>query len=150
MYLIPNSDTTNISESEGSKFIAVKKEVINNGRDERKDLPESNNVLEEPENDIGVNNQIYDDQQVLDIPHSAKHFGESRTKRQQAVVNAFKHAWKGYKKFAWGHDHLKPISEGYHDWFGLGLTIVDSLDTMYLMGLTKGGEKRRNDGKSLN
>lgn len=58
--------------------------------------------------------------------------------RQKAVVDAFKHAWKGYKQFAWGHDHLKPISEGYHDWFGLGLTIVDTLDTMYIMDLTKG------------
>lgn len=60
------------------------------------------------------------------------------TDKQRAVVAAFKHAWKGYKQFAWGHDHLKPISEGYHDWFGLGLTIVDALDTLYIMHLTKG------------
>lgn len=53
-------------------------------------------------------------------------------------MEAFKHAWRGYKQFAWGHDHLKPISEGYHNWFGLGLTIVDSLDTMYIMGLKNG------------
>lgn len=62
------------------------------------------------------------------------------TERQKAVVAAFKHAWKGYKQFAWGHDHLKPISEGYYDWFGLGLTIVDALDTLYIMHLTKGIE----------
>lgn len=60
------------------------------------------------------------------------------TLRQQAVVKAFQHAWKGYKQFAWGHDHLKPISGGYSDWFGLGLTIVDSLDTMFIMGLEEG------------
>lgn len=54
------------------------------------------------------------------------------------MLKAFKHAWKGYKEFAWGHDHLKPISEGYHDWFGLGLSIVDSLDTIFIMGLKKG------------
>lgn len=58
--------------------------------------------------------------------------------RQQAVIKAFRHAWKGYKKFAWGHDHLKPIAESYHDWFGLGLTIVDSLDTIFIMGLKEG------------
>ncbi|KAK9500040.1 hypothetical protein O3M35_001382 [Rhynocoris fuscipes] len=57
--------------------------------------------------------------------------------RQSAVIEAFKHAWKGYVKFAWGHDHLKPISQRPHDWFKLGLSIVDSLDTMYLMGLKK-------------
>lgn len=58
--------------------------------------------------------------------------------RQRAVVSAFRHAWKGYKDFAWGHDHLKPISQTYNDWFHLGLTIIDSLDTMYIMGLTEG------------
>lgn len=51
---------------------------------------------------------------------------------------AFKHSWNGYKKYAWGHDNVKPISRRYHEWFGLGLTIVDSLDTMYIMGLNDG------------
>lgn len=50
---------------------------------------------------------------------------------------AFQHAWKGYTTYAWGHDHLKPISRSAHNWFGLGLTMVDALDTMYLMGLEK-------------
>jgi mannosyl-oligosaccharide alpha-1,2-mannosidase len=58
--------------------------------------------------------------------------------RQSAVVAAFRHAWKGYKKYAWGHDHLKPITGTFHDWFNLGLTIVDALDTIYIMGLTEG------------
>lgn len=34
--------------------------------------------------------------------------------RQKAVVKAFQHAWKGYRNFAWGHDHLKPISQTYN------------------------------------
>jgi Glycosyl hydrolase family 47 len=54
------------------------------------------------------------------------------------VATAMQHAWKGYKKFAWGHDHLKPISGAYHDWFHLGLTIVDSIDTLYIMNLKAG------------
>lgn len=58
--------------------------------------------------------------------------------RQRAVVGAFKHAWTGYKEYAWGHDNLKPISMGYNDWFGLGLTIVDALDTMYIMDMQEG------------
>ncbi|VDM70691.1 unnamed protein product, partial [Strongylus vulgaris] len=55
--------------------------------------------------------------------------------RQKAVVAAFQHAWQGYRKFAWGHDQLKPISGGYSDWFNTGLTIVDALDTAIIMGL---------------
>ncbi|KAL1421255.1 hypothetical protein MTO96_023231 [Rhipicephalus appendiculatus] len=55
--------------------------------------------------------------------------------RREAVVNAFRHAWKGYKAYAWGQDHLRPLSRTGHTWFGLGLTIIDGMDTMYLMGL---------------
>lgn len=58
--------------------------------------------------------------------------------RQYAVVESFKHAWRGYKEHAWGHDNLKPVSGMAFDWFSLGLTIVDSLDTAYIMGLTDG------------
>ncbi|OZC08108.1 glycosyl hydrolase family 47 [Onchocerca flexuosa] len=58
--------------------------------------------------------------------------------KQKAVVNAFKHAWEGYKKHAWGHDHLKPVSKSHNDWFGLGLTIIDSLSTAIIMGLDEG------------
>jgi endoplasmic reticulum Man9GlcNAc2 1,2-alpha-mannosidase len=65
-------------------------------------------------------------------------FSGPTTDRQRAVVEAMQHAWKGYKKFAWGHDHLKPISASYHDWFFLGLTIVDSVDTLYIMNLKNG------------
>lgn len=64
-----------------------------------------------------------------------KKFKGPTNKRQDAVVAAFKHAWKGYKTFAWGHDMLKPLSKSYHDWFSLGLTIVDALDTMIIMNL---------------
>ena len=54
-----------------------------------------------------------------------------------AVRAEFLHAWNGYKKYAWGHDDLKPLSRGYHDWYAepLLMTPVDALDTMILMGL---------------
>lgn len=53
------------------------------------------------------------------------------------VKQEFLHAWNGYKKYAWGHDTLKPLSKGYHDWYGesLLMTPVDALSTMMLMGL---------------
>ncbi|CRK91508.1 CLUMA_CG005170, isoform A [Clunio marinus] len=52
--------------------------------------------------------------------------------RQRAVVAAIKHSWTGYRNFAWGHDNLKPIAQSYSDWFGLGLQIIDALDTLYI------------------
>ncbi|KAI8119474.1 hypothetical protein FF38_02150 [Lucilia cuprina] len=82
----------------------------------------------------------------IDLKHLPKkqHFHGARNEKQEAVVNAFKHSWSGYKKYAWGHDNLKPISESSHDWFGLGLTLIDSLDTMYIMGLEDEFTEARN------
>lgn len=62
-------------------------------------------------------------------------FAGPGNERQHAVVAAFLHAWAGYKKYSWGHDMLRPISKTHSDWFGLGLTLVDALDTMYIMNL---------------
>ncbi len=63
---------------------------------------------------------------------------EPNKKKLAAEVKAeFLHAWNGYKKYAWGHDDLKPLSRSYHDWYAqpLLMTPVDSLDTMLIMDL---------------
>ncbi|XP_054876494.1 mannosidase, alpha, class 1B, member 1b isoform X2 [Poeciliopsis prolifica] len=57
------------------------------------------------------------------------------TERMEAVREAFRHAWKGYKEYAWGHDELRPVSRSYSEWFGLGLTLIDALDTMWILEL---------------
>ncbi|KAJ8938578.1 hypothetical protein NQ314_011437 [Rhamnusium bicolor] len=129
-----------------------RKDILKNIRNDPRDVEPNfnevvheNQVLEEPagaEIDNNVNKN-----QVLLPPKVEQRFTGPTTIRQQAVVKAFKHAWKGYKKFAWGHDHLKPISEGYNDWFGLGLTIVDSLDTIFIMGLKEDTKPRSYDLK---
>src|ERR1700730_737647 len=61
------------------------------------------------------------------------------------VRSEFLHAWNGYKKYAWGHDDLKPLSKGYHDWYAepLLMTPVDALDTMILMRLTAEAKQTR-------
>ncbi|XP_071389821.1 endoplasmic reticulum mannosyl-oligosaccharide 1,2-alpha-mannosidase-like [Centroberyx affinis] len=64
--------------------------------------------------------------------------------RLEAVREAFRHAWKGYKEFAWGHDELKPISKTFGEWFGLGLTLIDALDTMWILGLKEEFGEARN------
>ena len=67
----------------------------------------------------------------------------NHTDRQKAVVDAFRHAWKAYKRHAWGKDELMPVSKKSSDWFNLGLTLVDSLDTMWLMGLKEEFDEAR-------
>ena len=54
------------------------------------------------------------------------------------MIGAFRHSWSAYKKYAWGHDQLKPLSKSYEEWFGVGLTLLDALDTMYIMNLQDG------------
>lgn len=49
-----------------------------------------------------------------------------------------RHAWKAYRTYAWGYDELHPISKSPSPWFGVGLTIVDSIDTLYIMNMTEG------------
>ncbi|XP_035021719.1 mannosidase, alpha, class 1B, member 1b [Hippoglossus stenolepis] len=68
---------------------------------------------------------------------------ESETSRLETVRESFRHAWKGYKDFAWGHDELRPISKSYGEWFGLGLTLIDALDTMWILGLKEEFEEAR-------
>src|SRR5438067_888658 len=60
----------------------------------------------------------------------------SKPQLASEVRAEFMHAWNGYKKYAWGHDDLKPLSKTYHDWYDepLLMTPVDALDTMILMG----------------
>ncbi|CAF3343668.1 unnamed protein product [Rotaria socialis] len=48
-----------------------------------------------------------------------------------------KHAWKAYRTYAWGYDELQSISKIPSTWFGLGLTIIDSIDTLYIMNMTE-------------
>ncbi len=61
---------------------------------------------------------------------------ELRESRLDEVRDAFSHAWKGYKQEAWGHDELRPITGGYKTPFcGWAATMVDALDTLWIMGL---------------
>src|SRR3977135_2454173 len=61
------------------------------------------------------------------------------------VKAEFLHAWNGYKKYAWGHDDLKPLSKTYRDWYvqPLLMTPVDALDTMIIMGMKDEAAKTR-------
>lgn len=101
----------------------------------------------EPEIKNSVHHEVKKDPPIVDqnfaIDPSARHADMSfasgdlgpKNEKQQAVVNTMKWAWKGYKQYAWGKDEFKPISKTTETWFNLGLTLVDALDTMFLMGM---------------
>ena len=62
-----------------------------------------------------------------------------KVKLANEVKQEFLHAWKGYKKYAWGHDELLPLTKSYKDWYkeSLLLTPMDAFGTMEIMGLSK-------------
>ncbi|KAJ5168052.1 uncharacterized protein N7482_003646 [Penicillium canariense] len=61
---------------------------------------------------------------------------QERLQRLSTIKAEFKHAWAGYKKAAMGHDEVKPLSESFEDPFnGWGATLVDSLDTLWIMDM---------------
>lgn len=58
--------------------------------------------------------------------------------RRDAIVSAYKHAWHAYERDAMGADEYHPISHhgtNLSQAGGIGYTVVDSLDTMMIMGL---------------
>ncbi|KAH6605963.1 mannosyl-oligosaccharide alpha-1 [Trichoderma cornu-damae] len=61
-----------------------------------------------------------------------------RVSRQARVGKEIERAWSGYKKYAWMHDELSPVSASNRDPFcGWAATLVDSLDTLWIAGLKK-------------
>ena len=46
--------------------------------------------------------------------------------RRKAVKDGMKHAWEGYRRYAFGKDEIKPLSKtGHNPWGGMGTTLVD-------------------------
>ncbi|USW49020.1 Putative glycoside hydrolase family 47, six-hairpin glycosidase-like superfamily [Septoria linicola] len=57
--------------------------------------------------------------------------------KAEAIKEAFLHGWNAYVKYANGYDELRPLTlNGTNNRYGWGLTIVDSIDTAIIMGLT--------------
>ncbi|CAG8519774.1 11583_t:CDS:2, partial [Acaulospora colombiana] len=74
-----------------------------------------------------------------------------REKRRNSIKNGFLHAWRGYSNYAWGYDELKPVSnQGINKFNGWGATIVDSLDTLWIMGLMEEFDKSKEFVSHLN
>ncbi|KAM0560212.1 hypothetical protein ACHAO7_000108 [Fusarium culmorum] len=56
--------------------------------------------------------------------------------RQKAVRDEFLRSYRSYKKYAWMKDELTPLTAQGKDTFGgWAATLVDSLDTLWIMGL---------------
>ncbi|KAF2035136.1 seven-hairpin glycosidase [Setomelanomma holmii] len=80
-----------------------------------------------------------------DLPRiQAESFSETNAQRRRreaqrvAVRDEFQRSWESYREYAWGQDELMPVHGGSKDTFGgWGATLVDSLDTLWIMGFNE-------------
>ena len=73
-----------------------------------------------------------------DFPPETSEARQIRERRLNAVRASFRHAWKGYRDVAWMKDEVAPLSGGFRTTFGgWAATLVDSLDTLWIMGFHK-------------
>lgn len=75
----------------------------------------------------------------IDLPDRS-FTGSAFPQGQKLIKDMMKHAWEGYKAYAWGEDDLQPWRKKGKNCLGaqpLGLTITDSLDTLHIMGMEK-------------
>ncbi|KAF7932096.1 uncharacterized protein EAE97_009117 [Botrytis byssoidea] len=88
--------------------------------------------------------------QATTFPRESRPAKAGRLMRQKKVREEFIHAWNGYKKNAWMHDEVMPLSGGQKDTFvGWAATLVDSLDTLYIMGLKEEFEEALESLKNI-
>ena len=73
---------------------------------------------------------------------------EVRQKRDK-VKEMMRHAWSNYVRYSWGRNELRPVSKRAHTGsiFGtapVGASIVDGLDTLFIMGMMDEFHQGRN------
>ena len=60
------------------------------------------------------------------------------------VRSAFLHAWQGYRRYAWGHDDLDPLSRRPHDWYAFTVAFkgvfLEGLEVAFIV-VTFGGSQ---------
>jgi mannosyl-oligosaccharide alpha-1,2-mannosidase len=108
--------------------------IVDNGEGSPEDKVEKGNRdYSEFNQKLGI--KIFNKNAVTYDPHGED--GDVRAKRN-AIRDAFIHAYGGYESKCFGRGEVKPFSGGCHEASyaaGLQMSLVDSLDTILLMGL---------------
>jgi len=144
---LPN---TNLNDQDKSQFVIPPP---------RSQFIDRKKIADKINNDLGANNvlprpdlnklQLRHDGDWSPIPfHSGEDPDPEIRHRRDTVREMMQHAWSNYVKYAWGDNELNPISKSGHSAgiFGntkLGASIIDGLDTLWIMGLNEEYKKAR-------
>jgi glycosyl hydrolase family 47 len=98
----------------------------------------------ETESEDAWGNTFYSEVDVL-TQAPARWTSAERKEMAARVRRAALDSWNAYKRYAWEHDELKPVSKSWKDWHehSLLMTPVDSLDTLLLLGATAEAEEAK-------
>lgn len=73
-----------------------------------------------------------------------------REQKLDMIKKAFAHSWTGYREKAWMQDELSPVSGTYRNPFcGWAATLVDSLDSLWILGMKEEFEEATNALKKI-
>ena len=75
------------------------------------------------------------------VPQSTSPGSRADPDKLHQIREEFLWSWKAYTDYAWGKDELLPVSKTSHRWFGIGLTLLDTLDMLAIMELDDEPEK---------
>ncbi|KAL9026032.1 MAG: hypothetical protein Q9196_005245 [Gyalolechia fulgens] len=74
--------------------------------------------------------------QFANFPDESSDQKVEREAKLDQIKKTFAFSWDGYRKNAWMHDELSPVSGKYRDPFcGWASTLVDSLDSLWMLGM---------------
>lgn len=144
VFFLRSSPTVSISNTPGPDFRNLE-QFMNHGRNAKGSMKKSSfdwskvplkhlppkNPIELPR---GAGQALPPVQHVFapESPSAAK----IREARRDQVRQIFKDDWQQYRKYAWKKDAFTPLTAGFRDQFsGWAATLVDSLDTLWIMGL---------------
>ncbi|KAJ2325460.1 hypothetical protein GGI00_005031, partial [Coemansia sp. RSA 2681] len=103
-------------------------------------LPKQRDVSRFMENKVQANNFTTNDAMK-----------KIRANRAADVRDNFLRAWRAYKKYAYGSDEINPLTlEAVTTRNGWGATLIDSLDTIHIMGLDDEFKEATEKVRSIN
>ena len=84
---------------------------------------------------------------IILVPLFAQEPFSKKMKKEMAqkVVDACRHAWQGYKQYAWGFDDLRPLTKDGRNWYkhSLLMSPVDAWDTFIMLGMKKEADEAK-------
>lgn len=88
-------------------------------------------------NEISENELLYGKYKTNVLSDEIESIKSQSEIMKEHVRESMRYLWKGYVECAFGYDEMRPLSCSFNNNYGgIGLFMIDSIDTMYLMDLT--------------